>query len=81
LPALRAKRIRRGKTQAELAEAASVERNTVTRVETGKPALVKTAAALASALECTVDDLRQAHQPWDADAVRGVERERQLCSD
>ena len=59
LPALQQWRIRRSLTQTELGELAGVTRSTITRLETGKPALVKTAGALARALNCTVDDLRR----------------------
>lgn len=46
-------------TQAELAEKVNVRRATIARIESGKPALIKTAAALAKALDVQVSDLQR----------------------
>jgi DNA-binding XRE family transcriptional regulator len=60
-PSLQAWRIKVGLTQLELAERAGVRRATITRIETGGPARIKTVRALATAMGCSIDDLR--HQP------------------
>jgi DNA-binding XRE family transcriptional regulator len=59
LPSLVHWRVQRGLTQAELAEQISVRRATIARIESGKPALVKTARAIATALGVEVADLQR----------------------
>jgi DNA-binding XRE family transcriptional regulator len=49
----------RGRTQAELAEQINIRRATIARIESGKPALVKTARAIATALGVEVADLQR----------------------
>ncbi|MBV8942596.1 MAG: helix-turn-helix transcriptional regulator [Solirubrobacterales bacterium] len=63
LPSLVHWRVQRGFTQAELAELIGVRRATVARIESGKPALVKTARAIAEALGVEVADLQRQSPP------------------
>jgi transcriptional regulator with XRE-family HTH domain len=57
LPRLADRRIRRGWTQRELAEAAGTSRVNVGRIETGGETTPGTARLLAEALGCTISDL------------------------
>jgi transcriptional regulator with XRE-family HTH domain len=67
LPALVYWRVQRGITQAELAAQIGVRRATIARIESGNPALVKTAHAVAVALNVEVADLqRQSPEQWRA---------------
>jgi DNA-binding XRE family transcriptional regulator len=59
LPSLVYWRIQRGVTQAELAEKIGIRRATIARIEAGNPALVRTARALATALDVQVADLQR----------------------
>jgi transcriptional regulator with XRE-family HTH domain len=52
-------RLERGLTVAELAEQSGVNRQTIARIESGKPASVPTVYRLAKALGITVDELRR----------------------
>ena len=57
LPGLKATRLRRAMTQAELARAAGVAMGTVARLETGSPAAPSTLRKLADALRVEPDAL------------------------
>jgi transcriptional regulator with XRE-family HTH domain len=57
LPSLVYWRVQRGLTQEQLAERLGMHRNTLWRIETGRPAFMRTARLLASALHVRVADL------------------------
>ena len=57
LPSLADRRIRRGWTQRELADAARTSRVNVGRIETGGETTPGMARRLADALGCSIDDL------------------------
>jgi DNA-binding XRE family transcriptional regulator len=57
LPSLRYWRVMRGMSQEQLAASIGVRRATVARLEAGYPSLVRTAHALARALDVSVADL------------------------
>jgi transcriptional regulator with XRE-family HTH domain len=59
LPGLKATRLRRAMTQAELAKAAGVAMGTVARLETGSPAAPSTLRKLAGALRVEPDELME----------------------
>ena len=54
---IRARRVLRGWTQAQLGEAAGVAPGTISRIERGHPCTLDVMERLAAALECAVGDL------------------------
>jgi transcriptional regulator with XRE-family HTH domain len=59
LPSLRYWRLQRGLTQERLADRIAIRWSTVTRLEAGHPARVRTARLLARALSVEVADLQR----------------------
>lgn len=69
LPGLKAARLRKAMTQAELAEASKIGRTTLARIETGAPAAPGTVRKLAGALGVDPADLMADLEGKEAEAA------------